>query len=200
MESVHGLQCWQQGWKKKQNQASSCPVCCFPHCWAEEHSFTMHCQYSGKLTAVIESFWKLSGCYLHGKALNPNHLTSKKHRKPQSICRTTLIPEESTLNHGFANMNSSQIAYQLGFTNRAEGLGHRKHIWPSPFFKPVHHSQSHYPCQKLSWTSPHQDTTECNCRGQPHWSSHDTGHAGSIQVIGTCKNTSSTLSAHRRCY
>lgn len=99
MESVRSLQCWQQGWKKKQNQASSCPACCFPHCWVEEHSFTMHCQYSGKLTTVIESFWKLSGCYLHGKALNPNHLTSKKHRKPQSICRTTLIPGESTLNH-----------------------------------------------------------------------------------------------------
>lgn len=85
--------------KEKQNQASSCPVCCFPHCLTEKHSLTVHCQYSGKLISVIESFWKLSGCYLHGKALNPNHLTSKKHRKPQSVCRTTLIPGESTLNH-----------------------------------------------------------------------------------------------------
>lgn len=85
--------------KKKQKHASSCLVSHFPHCLTEKHSLTMPCQYSGNLISVIKSFWKLSGCYLHRKALNPNHLTSKKHRKPQSIWRTTLTTGESTSNH-----------------------------------------------------------------------------------------------------
>lgn len=53
MESVHGLCCWQQGWHRKKKQ-TSCPVCCFPHYLREEHSLTMLCQYSGKLTSVIK--------------------------------------------------------------------------------------------------------------------------------------------------
>lgn len=63
MESVHGLCCWQQGQHKKKKKQTSCPVCCFPHYLTEEHSLTMLCQYSGKLTSVIEflkTIWLLS--------------------------------------------------------------------------------------------------------------------------------------------
>lgn len=47
---------------KKKKQTSR-PVCCFPHYLTEEHSLTMLCQYSGKLTSVIEflkTIWLLS--------------------------------------------------------------------------------------------------------------------------------------------
>lgn len=82
---------------KKKKQTSR-PVCYFPHYLTEEHSLTMLCQYSGKLTSVIEflkTIWLLSAW----KSPKSKAQHFKKAQKPQSICRTALITGESTLNH-----------------------------------------------------------------------------------------------------
>lgn len=189
--------------KKWQNQASSCPVCCFYQCLTEGHSLTTHCWYSGKLTSVIESFWKLSGCYLHWKARNPNHLTSRKHRKPQKYLQVNF----NTRREHFKPLDLPIWIHSRLHTSLA--LPITQTVWAAENMFTLLHFSSQCTFHKTITAvgnrhgpapaeTPLSVTAEANLTGQGQVTSLEI--QGSIQVIRTCKKSSATLHAHRRCY
>lgn len=151
----------------------------------------MPCQYSGNLISVIKSFWKLPGCYLHRKTLNPNHLTSKKHSKTQSIWRTTLTTGESTLNHWICQYEFNPDCIPAWLYQSCRSSRPQKTCLVIFIFQTDVHITKPLPLSETVMDQLHQDTIECNSRDQLHWpkSGHVTGNTGSIQVIRSCKKT-----------
>lgn len=140
--------------KENQKQASSYPVCYFPHC------------STGKqLDNVLSVFWKINHC--HGEFLKTIWLLSEWKSpisKPPHFKKG-----QKTTNYLHDNFNIRRVHLKtlnlpirihprlhISLTSPTD-LGHSKHIWSSQFVKPMSISQSCCHCQKLSWFTHHWD-------------------------------------------